>query len=302
MPIAGSFAKWYVAKLKAYPIITNVGSAFVLMTTGDVLAQELQVVNGPQSNKSPRDQRLSLDRCDTAIGPITSMPATTTFNNRQTTTMGTSSAAAAASWQALVPEEFWFWDPFRTGTMAAWSVGIYTPFYVGLYRLYDRYLPKQTPASIAARVVLSFVCSIPVNAAFYVYGTAVHHTTEWWSLRQELLQLEQLQEDVSQEPKSESAQKQILITNNNNNNNIPPYHGDQLWAKARRKLESELPNTILTSGSCWIPINLFTFTMVPSHLRPLSLMFFSVFWNCYLSLSQHRELTIPKPTPEDPSS
>jgi hypothetical protein len=292
MPVLGSFAKWYVAKLKAYPIITNVGSAFVLMTTGDVLAQELQV-NGTQSNKSPpRDhQRLSLDRYDT-IGPITSMPATATFgflNNRQTTTMGTSSTATPSSaWQAI-QDEFGFWDPFRTGTMAAWSVGIYTPFYVGLYRLYDRYLPKQTPASIAARVVLSFVCSIPVNAAFYVYGTAVHHTTEWWSLQNER-QLEL--KDMGQEPKS--AQQIANLTR-------IPYHGDQLWAKARRKLESELPNTIMTSGICWIPINLFTFTVVPAHLRPLSLMFFSVFWNCYLSLSQHRELTIPKTTQEDPS-
>jgi hypothetical protein len=115
---------------------------------------------------------------------------------------------------------------------------------------------------IGARVTLSFILSGPINAAFYVYGTAVHHTTEWWLLE------------------------------------VPYYNDfewDQLWAKALLKLETELPQTMIASGSCWIPINLFTFTYVPPHLRPLSLMFFSIFWNCYLSLSQHKDLVLPTP-------
>lgn len=175
----------------------------------------------------------------------------------------------------VIREELSFWDPKRTMTMAAWSVCLYTPFYIGLYRLYDRYLPKQTPASIAARVALSFLTSIPVNAAFYTYGAAAHHTMEWMDSRKKLqVELEELGLDYV------SAYQAATSI---------PYPEEAFWAKAQHKLETELHNTVVTSGSCWIPFNLFTFTMVPSHLRPISLMVFSAFWNCYLSLSQHRE-------------
>jgi hypothetical protein len=290
MPVAGSCAKWYIAKLKTYPIMTNVGSAFVLMTTGDVIAQALEV-SGLEA-KSPKERRLSLGRHGT-IEPVTSDDQEdrleyATQSSAPPSTMGTSALATPSSAWKAIQDEFWFWDPFRTATMAAWSVGVYTPFYIGLYRLFDRFLPKQTPASIAGRVVLSFVCSIPVNAGFYVYGTGVQHTTEWYSLRKELQY-----EMQGMGLKSESAYQAASTI---------PYQANQLWAKARLKLESELPNTIVTSGSCWIPINFFTFTMVPSHLRPLSLMFFSVFWNCYLSLSQHRDLTIPNTQEDEKSS
>ena len=168
--------------------------------------------------------------------------------------------------------------------MAAWSVGAYTPFYIGIYHLYEKYLPKQTPVGIGARVFLSFALSCPINAAFYVYGTTVHHTTEWWSLRQQMPN--ELRDDMDDDDNKKIGEETSLLALE------VPFEWDQLWAKSVLKLETELPQTIIASGSCWIPINLFTFTYIPPHLRPLSLMFFSIFWNCYLSLSQHKDLAI----------
>lgn len=60
----------------------------------------------------------------------------------------------------------------------------------------------------------------------------------------------------------------------------------------RLKIENELVRTVAASASIWIPINALNFAYVPPHLRPLTLTFFSAFWNCYLSLAQHREAKI----------
>ncbi len=267
MSAVGSIAKWYVTKLKAYPLITNLSSAFVLMTTGDLLAQEIESRHKRRNNH----QHLSVTVIDkkssgsSSLGDLISQES-------ECSVMGTSSMVFPSQ---LMPS-LSFWDPMRTVTMTAWSVCVYTPFYMGLYRLYDRYLPKQTPASIATRLALSFLTAVPVNAAFYTYGAAAHHTIEWLGNRQKLqIELQDLGLD-----RYSAYQAASTI----------PYPEEAFWDKAKHKLENELPNTVMTSGSCWIPINLFTFTMVPVHLRPISLMFFSAFWNCYLSLSQHKEV------------
>lgn len=71
-----------------------------------------------------------------------------------------------------------------------------------------------------------------------------------------------------------------------------PYRFDQLVEKIRRKLEAEFVTTIKISAKFWIPLNFLSFSVVPSHIQPLNLMFFNVFWNCYLSLSQHRTVQV----------
>jgi hypothetical protein len=38
-----SILKWYLSHLKTDPMVTNVGSALVLMTTGDFMAQEVEL-------------------------------------------------------------------------------------------------------------------------------------------------------------------------------------------------------------------------------------------------------------------
>ena len=280
--VASSFARWYLAKLKLMPMTTNLGTSLVIMASGDVLAQSLEhknehpsVENQPERHDihHPKHQ-LSIRRATYrhAAGESSSDDNARSLNRRQPIAVGTSSDTNYQSpWQDI-QEALRFWNPLRTATMAAWSVGAYTPFYISLYKLYDKFLPKQTPLSIASRVGLSFLCSIPVNAGFYIYGTTVNHTLDWISLN------EKVKNELEQMGVGDPENAGI------------PMDWENLWAKCRLKLETELPVTVKTSGVMWIPINFFNFTVVPSHLRPLSLMFFSVFWNCYLSLSQHRSL------------
>jgi len=250
---SSSFAKWYVAKLKAYPLITNMSSAFLLMTTGDVLAQELEVsgCSDARSVSSSHQQQLpSSQPSAVALKSAISTPMLTSANATATTlaneTRGTTAHGLIAAlehrangWSAskladAVEEEFRFWNPFRTGTMVAWSVGVYTPFYLAVYRLYDQYLPKKTPTGIASRVGLSFLLSIPINAAFYMYGAAINHTTEWLAIRQEWRH-----ELADMGLAFESADHVVDL----------PLDWEALRAKCQLKIDNELERTVRSTTS-----------------------------------------------------
>ena len=177
-----------------------------------------------------------------------------------------------------VQAELEFWDGKRTATMIVWSAGAYTPLYVVLYRVCDRYMPHQTPATIFARVLLSFVLSVPINTAFFTYGVCVHHSLEWLTMQKECTaMLEELGVSTDMVDRYGS---------------VVPYDSDLMWKTARLKLESELVTTVVDSAKVWIPINIMNFTITPPYLRPMVLLTFSVFWNTYLSLAQHRDLSL----------
>mmetsp|Transcript_10985 Transcript_10985/g.25985 ORF Transcript_10985/g.25985 Transcript_10985/m.25985 type:complete len:270 (-) Transcript_10985:477-1286(-) len=259
----GSFAKWYVARLKAQPFLVNVSSGFLLMSTGDVLAQRVEVGAGETQKQWQRPDQ-------------TTTAATVEESSSSNTGLGSFILQATdAAYRALQDEIALFgWDKSRTAKMAAWSI-LFTPFYVGIFKMYDRYLPKKNLPSIAARVGCSFLSSIPINFAFYSYGTFVEHTANWYEERQQ----------QHRTIKLESKKNHEVHTNVD-----VPYRWDHLVEKTRLKLEAEFVNTIKTSAQFWIPLNFLSFSVIPSHIQPLNLMFFSVFWNCYLSMSQHREV------------
>jgi len=73
---------------------------------------------------------------------------------------------------------------------------------------------------------------------------------------------------------------------------LPPFDLPLMCSTIYEKLSTELLKTVGTSAVFWIPINYLNFTHIPTHLRPVTLMVCSVFWNCYLSLAQHRDVTI----------
>ena len=291
----GSFARWYVTNLKAKPYLINAGSGLILMSAGDVIAQKVQIGGNERHQVVDESERLLLKRqkrqriktedqqqqCHNNNNNNGTDTTTTTesafqqlFLHGATTTATTSTiitdvvanvVATSSYYKKYLKDECSFWDKSRTAKMAVWSV-LFTPFYVGIYKTYDRYLPKRTPASIVARVGLSFLASVPINFAFYTYGNFVQHTADWYTEQQQ-----------QQQPA-----KVVVV----------PYRFDQLVEKTKRKLDAELFNTIKTSATFWIPINFLSFSIVPAHIQPLSLMFFSVFWNCYLSMSQHREVKV----------
>jgi hypothetical protein len=297
----GSFARWYITNLKAKPYLINAGSGLVLMSAGDVIAQKVQLggIERQQQHqvvdeseqlllKRQKRQRIKTEDLQQQHHNNNGTDTTTTesafqqlFLHGTTATISTITdvianvVATSSYYKKYLNDECAFWDKSRTAKMAAWSV-LFTPFYVGIYKTYDRYLPKRTPASIVARVGLSFLASVPINFVFYTYGNFVQHTADWYT-----------------EQQKQQNQQQAKVV---------PYRFDQLVEKTKRKLEAELFNTIKTSATFWIPINFLSFSIVPSHIQPLSLMFFSVFWNCYLSMSQHREVKVTTAADILPSS
>lgn len=61
---------------------------------------------------------------------------------------------------------------------------------------------------------------------------------------------------------------------------------------AKLKIEAELWPTIVNSAKVWVPAHLVNFTVVPVHFRPVTISVVSIFWNCYLSLVQHRDICL----------
>mmetsp|Transcript_26837 Transcript_26837/g.63058 ORF Transcript_26837/g.63058 Transcript_26837/m.63058 type:complete len:284 (+) Transcript_26837:58-909(+) len=271
-----SFAKWYGSQLKAKPFLVNVSSGVLLMTIGDVLAQRIEVRAINRKRKESRQQQSTNDTKDPESLTI-SAPILMFLE------------ATDATYQALREEVTSFgWDKPRTAKMAAWSL-LFVPIYVKIFKMYDRYLPKKNLPSIAARVGCSFLSSIPLNFAFYTYGTAVEHTAEWYEKRQQQLCLrlemqqknkQNLQADRSPVVFSETTTLEV------------PYRFDELVEKTQRKLDAEFVKTVKASAAFWVPTNFLSFSIIPSHIQPMNLMFWSVFWNCYLSISQHREIVL----------
>mmetsp|Transcript_4913 Transcript_4913/g.10044 ORF Transcript_4913/g.10044 Transcript_4913/m.10044 type:complete len:344 (+) Transcript_4913:124-1155(+) len=298
----GSFARWYVAKLKAQPLLVNVSSGFLLMSTGDVLAQRIEVgarEEGEPSTKQQHHQQQQQQQqqlIKVVDASSLSSPASSSgtpgamFLKVSDFDSARQYQCQYQSFRDKIEDEIasFGWDKSRTAKMAAWSI-LFTPFYVGIFKLYDRYLPKKNLPSIAARVGCSFLSSIPINFAFYAYGTFVQHTADWYRERREqrALQLERQQ----QRPRK-TRQPPPTTTATTQNSVGVSYRFDQLIEKTRRKLEAEFVTTIKTSAQFWIPLNFLSFSVVPSHIQPLNLMFFNVFWNCYLSLSQHRKVEV----------
>lgn len=275
------------------------------MAIGDFMAQELErhklgdafAGSNPELEGVPERRRLHLRRYGTHGQPlldkydteddyvppdIKGPPSTIRYDGEESTSNW--SLAVQIIHEAL-SHEFEFWNGFRTGTMAVWSVGIYTPAYMYLFRLYDRFLPKKTAPVIVFQVLFNLLYSIPVNALFFTYGTFVNHTTEWLAIREEWKEdLEEIASDFG--IKEIHAEESYPAE--------PQFDWEMMWSKTRLKLHSELYTTMVTSAKVWIPINAINFTVVPPHLRPLGLIFCSVFWNCYLSLVQHRDVALPE--------
>eukprot|EP00429_Kryptoperidinium_foliaceum_P028607 CAMPEP_0176143808 /NCGR_PEP_ID=MMETSP0120_2-20121206/73201_1 /TAXON_ID=160619 /ORGANISM="Kryptoperidinium foliaceum, Strain CCMP 1326" /LENGTH=114 /DNA_ID=CAMNT_0017480135 /DNA_START=65 /DNA_END=406 /DNA_ORIENTATION=- len=111
--IGSNIAKWYVAKLKAHPIVTNLSSAFVLMTTGDLVAQEIETRKRHRQHSAPSTDAEGEDKLSSFI----------TSSQQSNASKGTSPSTS------LFPKDTFFnalegklssWDTRRTMTMAAW--------------------------------------------------------------------------------------------------------------------------------------------------------------------------------------
>lgn len=343
----------YLNALKSHPIRTNLSTAALLMVGGDVIAQEIERCHLEDEfsfhehdlDGVPDERRLHMHPYSgffvrRRTSGIDDNVGTETYANQEGAAISNPFADASTqmynrlsqSITRSIDENDWV----RSATMGIWAIFFYTPAYMGLYAAFDRIFQKRTPLAISSRVAGAVVYSIPINALFFLYGTSVHHTLEWYGLWNSLLsdaEEEAEWTELSDEKESlftrmktriatklrlkrQETEKQIIqetrieeIEEEEATNAAmeeirrrfflplpdrpPPYDSDMLLSKARLKIETELISTVKTSAQIWVPINFVNFAFVPNHLRPFGLLFFSVFWNCYLSLVQHRDIPLP---------
>ena len=183
----------YISLLKSHPLSTNLITASVLMVGGDCLAQLIErhhledafSFHEHDLDGVPESRRLHLhpyghrnDDDEAANTSTASSRSSSNGTKKNIDDLSQIMKTIQSNLQNGVQQNDWV----RSGTMGVWSVVFYTPAYMALYAAFDRIFLKKTLFSIAARVAGALVYSIPVNAAFFFYGTSVHHTLEWVEL------------------------------------------------------------------------------------------------------------------------
>lgn len=287
-----AFANWYLALLKSHPMMANTSAAALLMSVGDAIAQSIQLSrshDGQQEMppkmdaKTTKPDLIAASLMDQAVAAAASSPPTQrrkrTNGLRRHATLSPNLEVAHCDygitrleWEsptvldAAIPDTAWQGlrlDGARIGTMAVWSGAVQAPVVLMLYRFYDRILPAAiTPYAVGSRVALSFLSSIPLSTAFFGYGTVVNHLLHSCD--------DTRQEFVFKDAKVEESFFWTTV-------------GDQI----QKKWSNDLSSTLSTAAKVWMPFNAVNFSLVPPHLRPLSMMVVSAGWNCHLSFVQH---------------
>lgn len=270
----------YVRYLRTYPYATNIASAIVIMSVSDGIAQKIEKHNLLQASRSSgtgqENSDSSSQRAQTQI--VSTSPA---LHNDGLYYKGNEVIQSLRSLSNTIRKELSPIDYVRNASMSLWAGAFYTPYFVTLYRLLDRRLPKSSPVvGVLSRVALTFVASMPINAGFYCYGSFVHHLTEWMA---------QCQERSYKEREITTGALSMMDAIRKT-----PFNVEKTLSMAHEKLKAEMWTTIVNSAYLWIPVNLVQFSIVPLHIRPVLLMVASGFWNGYLSISQHR--TNPPPS------
>ena len=190
------------------------------------------------------------------------------------------------------------YDGFRTATMVTWATCVYTPYFLHLFGLYERYLPKTSSSfsswsniyrHAALRAVLTFTASIPLTAAFFAYGCTVHYLTEHLENEsnhdaKNTITSTRLPLPLSPRVTAGICSDTVAVDTAIPSNSLPTTIG--------LKLRAELLSTVQTGALLWIPVNVGNFALVPPHMRPMALMSVSVLWNAHLSMAQHRPVVV----------
>jgi len=278
----------FIRLLKTRPWTTNLTSAAILMTMGDAMAQYIEhnphaVAQLKSSASGDVESWLQLhllsnttnhdDDCDNTHNDDDDAKY-----NKQTLDMR--HYRHADNDHTNSEDRYCFQlDKIRTLSMIGWSIGIHTPIYMRLYQFYDCAFPKTTPMSVFLRVTISCAMTAPTNALFFTYGTCAHHLLEE-------VDNVHMQCRPYNTCNSELYQQQPLIQ-------------QDLQCMVRRmaqetqlKLQREYWDTLIRTYQVWTPINVVNFALVPAHLRTLMMCTCTMFWNCYLSLAQHRDVIV----------
>lgn len=313
---------FYAKRLQSNPLATSMTTSLLIMTCGDIMAQKIEksqieakifATTNDAKEESIREnidiqRRVSLQRY------MTKYPNSSSTTHRSKSLGSTSDnenedpiseqkishdldsqlkkiahgvdvvkqtvLTSLTSMQKEIEEI----DVVRSTSMGIWACCAITPGHIILYKTLDRFLPtKQTPLTMACRLAAMVAYSIPNNAAFFTYGTCVHHAVEWYD--KTLIQFDEYtQTEADANTKGDT-----------NAGFVPPaFHAAQMFSNTRMKIEAELWPTLVNSQKLWLPVHFVNFTVVPIQLRPLTISVISLFWNCYLSLVQHRDIHVPE--------
>ena len=270
--------QYYVSLLKAHPWKTNLTSAAVLMLLGDVCAQRLEcegdvlskvygeigLSDGHDHVKLQHRRTLNMKRYD--LKEESRVHRHSKFDNDKNRLDCDIDKETDAIKNPLDI------DLIRTSSMISWTMLISTPFFMQVFRLFEKYLPKSRSGSLPMRVILTSSCAIPTNFLFFVYATYSHALLEEYNNRR----LKANYEAKSFASLLESTKTETIY-----------------------KIEQEYINTVKLSITCWTPINFINQAFVPAHSRTIFMNVCQMFWNCYLSIAQHRDITLPEKVLDD---
>lgn len=166
-------------------------------------------------------------------------------------------------------------DTTRICSMMGWAIGIHAPAWIAILQYFDKVFPgKMTPKSLVARVGFTAMCALPFNAAFFTYATCSHLVLEEMNMRRNA-RTSYTCSSPAHNPRDVSVMLRLMA------------------AETKLKLKREYFLTVIDSYQLWVPFNTINFAFVPPHLRMIALSLTTVFWNCYLSLAQHRDIPLP---------
>jgi len=67
-----------------------------------------------------------------------------------------------------------------------------------------------------------------------------------------------------------------------------PIDWQAVRTRIRKRFDEDLVPVVTNSYSLWVPINCLNFVFTPPQFRIVTIAIVSNFWNCYLSLVQHK--------------
>ena len=154
-----------LALLKTHPWKTNISCAATLMLAGDAIAQKMEY--DKQQSMVPSKVENKTDRV---------YPDTSKLRRRMTLDMkrydlNDEERKNHSERDSQDHNEEFTFDLVRSASLVSWSAFISSPFFMQVFQLLDKHVPKGHPNALIKRVGVVSLCAIPTNFCFFVYAT-----------------------------------------------------------------------------------------------------------------------------------
>ena len=165
------------------------------------------------------------------------------------------------------------YDPVRAAVMVGFSVGAFMPVNTLWYRnVVERVLPDVAkhrtpfpPGALTPRS-LPFLCGRTFAKAVFGCSPALVLNPIFflWA------------------PTAEAVLPTLIGQQSR------PIDWEAVSARISQRFEQDMCTVVANSYSLWVPINCLNFVFTPPQFRIITIAIVSNFWNCYLSLVQHK--------------